>query len=963
MSASRRPCPMFPRSLHPGAYVPGGMGFGASAVYPGAYGWPPISPTMAMAGMGWLAPPGAPSAPPAGAEDDDSSPSENAPRPSPRKRQRRTPTSTSSTSTAVPVMTKAEPSDGAEKCRGASKDPAGPANHTRDPCALEAASSSCRASKIPVDEPEPEPELGGVVVGPAPDLDGDNFARLSCLLDKTLAYSSFIQTHLPPAVAGGAGNAGVGVQDEGGGSNTSSSSAGDQPEACSVAEVAAKRKREGSGEKEKSGGEDPPSCGLRGGTLRRYQSVGVSWLVSLYKNGVNGILADEMGLGKTITTLAFLAHLWERKVYGPFLVVAPLSTLSNWQAELTKWCPFIPSMLYHGSKDERAQMQRSLVAQRRGAARSPTTGAGAAGRPTDPRCLITSYDVAIRDITFLRTIKWKYLIVDEAHRLKNFECRLIRELKRLHTGNRLLLTGTPLQNNLSELWSLLNFILPDIFDDLESFRSWFNFDEVVSAGQEDSNAVHRQIIHSEQQSQVITKLHGILRPFMLRRLKQDVGLDLPQKREVVLYCAATPKQWERYEAIRNKSLAQYLETSGPRGRAPPLRVLNTIMQLRKVCNHPFLFPQFDPFLPPSSDTPQCEAEGDDEVDEPLLTADTAQEEALGSPCGTTSVPGQRLSLHYDHYNPEHRRAYCEALVAECGKFALLHKMLPVLRDGGHKVLIFSQMTTLLDLLEDYMEISQFTYCRIDGSVYQKERQSRIELFNNDPKVFAFLLSTRAGGLGINLTAADTVIIYDSDWNPQTDLQAQDRCHRIGQTKPVCVYRLITANTVESYLLRRATRKLRLEHLVIEKGKFAHRENRQKLDLSDLEDALTRTGADASFGLNVPISDEQLRRLLDREYVMQLLQEPKQKCDVSVANPTAEPAGSSYMEAEGGLPSTVGSGLDPTLPLHPNGVGGSPSCSAGTSVGGVTGPVGPAAPAAPAPSTEGFEVIEELPTVF
>eukprot|EP01012_Entosiphon_sulcatum_P064409 TRINITY_DN93225_c0_g1_i1.p1 TRINITY_DN93225_c0_g1~~TRINITY_DN93225_c0_g1_i1.p1 ORF type:complete len:707 (-),score=134.49 TRINITY_DN93225_c0_g1_i1:64-2184(-) len=654
----------------------------------------------------------------------------------------------------------------------------------------------------------PVPPPPSAEIGPAPDLDSNNFAKLNTLLDKTQAYSNFIKSNLP----------------------------------TSDAQPGEKRKREEE--------EFTKPRNMKYGDLRPYQLAGISWLVSLYKNGVNGILADEMGLGKTIMTIGLLSHLWEKKVFGPFLIVAPVSTLANWQAELARWAPEIPAVLYHGPKDERTATKEKLAASWKKKATAENGGV-----------VITSFDIARIDVRFLMGFKWKYLVVDEAHRLKNFECQLIKELKRLSTSNRLLLTGTPLQNNLSELWSLLNFIMPEIFDELESFKSWFDFDEM---NRDDDEEKKRRILHSEQQNQIITKLHEILRPFMLRRLKKDAGIDLPQKREVMLYCDTTARQMERYEAIRTRNLEAYLKEQKEKGAATTTAtsVLNTLMQLRKICNHPFLFQEFNPFL--------TRFETKKVVHEIWEEFDLGDRKPYRQKRKVEETVTKEVSS-FDIANPQDRERYATALIEECGKFKLLHKMLPQLREKGHKVLLFSQMTTLLDLLEDYLEINGYKWCRIDGSIAQKERQARIESFNTDPDLFLFLLSTRAGGLGINLTSADTVIIYDSDWNPQADLQAQDRCHRIGQTRPVCVYRLVTANTVESYLLKKATRKQRLENLVIGKGRFQSREAaNRKLDLKDLEEALSLQSASV-FGHDNAISDELLAKLLQRDYVMSLLE--------------------------------------------------------------------------------------------
>ncbi|XP_050016353.1 lymphoid-specific helicase [Alexandromys fortis] len=366
-----------------------------------------------------------------------------------------------------------------------------------------------------------------------------------------------------------------------------------------------------------------------GGVMRWYQVEGMEWLRMLWENGINGILADEMGLGKTVQCIATIALMIQRGVPGPFLVCGPLSTLPNWMAEFKR---FTPEHCY-----------------------------------------------------------WKYLIVDEGHRIKNMKCRLIRELKRFNADNKLLLTGTPLQNNLSELWSLLNFLLPDVFDDLKSSS------------------------------------------FFLSTFKID-----------------------------------------------------------------------------------------------------------------------------------------EELVTNSGKFLILDRMLPELKKRGHKVLVFSQMTSMLDILMDYCQLRNFTFSRLDGSMSYSEREKNIYSFNMDPDVFLFLVSTRAGGLGINLTAADTVIIYDSDWNPQSDLQAQDRCHRIGQTKPVVVYRLVTANTIDQKIVERAAAKRKLEKLIIHKNHFKGgqsglSQSKNFLDPKELMELLKSRDYEREVkgSREKVISDEDLELLLDR----------------------------------------------------------------------------------------------------
>ncbi|XP_050226805.1 ATP-dependent DNA helicase DDM1 [Mercurialis annua] len=531
---------------------------------------------------------------------------------------------------------------------------------------------------------------------------------------------------------------------------------------------------------------------LTGGKLKSYQIKGVKWLISLWQNGLNGILADQMGLGKTIQTIGFLAHLKGKGLDGPYLVIAPLSTLSNWVNEISRFTPSINAIIYHGDKKQRDEIRRKYMPRSIGS-KFPI--------------IITSYEVALSDARkYLRHYDWKYVAVDEGHRLKNSKCKLLKELKLIPMENKLLLTGTPLQNNLAELWSLLNFILPDIFQSHEEFESWFDFSGKAN------NESMKEEVEEKRKSQVVAKLHGILRPFLLRRLKADVELMLPRKKEIILYATLTEHQKNFQDHLINKTLEQYLQDKSNTGRTV-IRTLNNVMiQLRKNCNHPDLLESaFDGsyFYPP--------------VDQ---------------------------------------------IVEQCGKFRLLDRLLNRLFALKHKVLIFSQWTKILDIMEYYFSEKGFEVCRIDGSVRLEERRRQIDEFNDvDSSLRIFLLSTRAGGLGINLTAADTCILYDSDWNPQMDLQAMDRCHRIGQTKPVHVYRLATAQSIEGRILKRAFSKLKLEHVVIGKGQF-HQERTKSNGIVDMEEddilALFRDDETAEDKLiQTDITDEDLERVMDR----------------------------------------------------------------------------------------------------
>ncbi|KAI8368785.1 SNF2 family N-terminal domain-containing protein [Blakeslea trispora] len=598
---------------------------------------------------------------------------------------------------------------------------------------------------------------------------------------------------------------------------------------------------------------------VTGAVLRDYQLAGVEWLISLWENGLNGILADEMGLGKTLQTIGFIAHLKSMQVSGPYLIVTPLSTLANWINEFKRFAPSINVLLYHGSKEERQHMiNRKMQKKKETSYEFPI--------------VVTSYEIVMNDRKHLQKYNWKYIVVDEGHRLKNMNCRLIRELKTYSSANRLLLTGTPLQNNLSELWSLLNFLLPDIFDDLDMFQSWFDFSDINDKSGQD------RIMKEEEEDKIVTSLHTILRPFLLRRLKTDVEYALPKKKEYLLYAPLTQPQKNLYDAIIKRDLRDYLikrktvkddqletaeEEDNRRSKKKEvsykeksdrqffkdlekepeqpeidekavaktremaqavkqvngLHLQNLVMQLRKVCNHPFLF---DWPIDPATNTPILSNE----------------------------------------------------LAAQSGKVLLLDRLLTGLFDRGHKVLVFSQMTKMLDILEDWAtHLKGWPICRLDGSVSQEERRRQIEEFSEPGSdIKLFLLSTRAGGLGINLTAADTVIIFDSDWNPQMDLQAQDRVHRIGQTKPVLIYRFVAAKTVEAKILERATAKRRLEKLVISKDKFkspvasASAKRAQESTISDLAEILASEDGEqvqiVAEGDKV-ISDVDLEKLLDR----------------------------------------------------------------------------------------------------
>lgn len=704
------------------------------------------------------------------------------------------------------------------------------------------------------------------------------------------------------------------------------------------------------------------------GTLREYQHFGLDWLAGLYKNNINGILADEMGLGKTIQTIALLAHLAvEHEVWGPHLVVVPTSVMLNWEMEFKKWCPGFKILTYYGSQEERRLKRRGWMDDNRW------------------HVCITSYQLVLQDQQTFRRRNWHYMVLDEAHNIKNFRSQRWQTLLTFKTQARLLLTGTPLQNNLTELWSLLFFLMPsdeseagvEGFADLKNFSEWFRrpVEQILEHGRETMD---------DEAKEVVTKLHTVLRPYLLRRLKADVEKQMPAKYEHVVYCRLSKRQRYLYDGFMSRAQTKETLKSGNY-----LSIINCLMQLRKVCNHPDLFetrPITTSFAMPSSAIADFEIKellvrrrllGEDPfnlvdldflnlvpisreetsrrlVDDstrimaygPLrtlrgrqynrtnwmmgfdgssirstlvsmenasrktrmaelerclyfeskrhgrrpvygqslinfLTIDvynqsivqrtpkrqllsewlSNQSPVLGSmitsiedrarslessiqkfACITPAVvasdvtsaaltPIKSYSLTAAERNPPYdpfHEAQMRLSIAfpdkrllqfDCGKLQRLDKLLRDLQAGGHRALIFTQMTKMLDVLEQFLNIHGHRYLRLDGATKVEQRQILTDRFNNDTRILAFILSSRSGGLGINLTGADTVIFYDLDWNPAMDKQCQDRCHRIGQTRDVHIYRLVSEYTIESNILRKANQKRMLDDVVIQEGEF------------------------------------------------------------------------------------------------------------------------------------------------
>ncbi|XVF89383.1 hypothetical protein PTKIN_Ptkin19aG0125900 [Pterospermum kingtungense] len=529
---------------------------------------------------------------------------------------------------------------------------------------------------------------------------------------------------------------------------------------------------------------------LYGGSLHPYQLEGLNFLRFSWSKQTHVILADEMGLGKTIQSIAFLASLFEEKI-APHLVVAPLSTLRNWEREFATWAPQMNVVMYVGSAQARAVIREYEFYHPRSHKKIKKKKSGqVVSESKQDRIkfdvLLTSYEMINLDTASLKPIKWECMIVDEGHRLKNKDSKLFLSLKQYNSNHRTLLTGTPLQNNLDELFMLMHFLDAGKFGSLEEFQEEF-----------------KDISQEEQ----ISRLHKMLAPHLLRRVKKDVMKELPPKKELILRVELSSKQKEYYKAILTRNYQILTRRGGAQ-----ISLINVVMELRKLCCHPYMLEGVEPDI--------------------------------------------------EDANEAHKQ-----LLESSGKTQLLDKMMVRLKEQGHRVLLYSQFQHMLDLLEDYCTYKNWLYERIDGKVGGAERQIRIDRFNaKNSSRFCFLLSTRAGGLGINLATADTVIIYDSDWNPHADLQAMARAHRLGQTNKVMIYRLITRGSIEERMMQMTKKKMVLEHLVVGRLKA------QNINQEELDDII-RYGSEELFAdendetgksRQIHYDDADIDRLLDRE---------------------------------------------------------------------------------------------------
>ncbi|XP_030904395.2 SWI/SNF-related matrix-associated actin-dependent regulator of chromatin subfamily A containing DEAD/H box 1-like [Melopsittacus undulatus] len=510
-----------------------------------------------------------------------------------------------------------------------------------------------------------------------------------------------------------------------------------------------------------------PSILNKSFVLKPYQKVGFNWLALLHKHRLNGILADEMGLGKTIQAIAFLAYLYQKGSTGPHLIVVPVSTLDNWTKEVNLWCPDLKVLLYYGSQEDRKRLRGEII-----------------HKMVDFNVIITTYNCAISssdDRGLFRRLKLYYAIFDEGHMLKNMSSARYQHLMTINAQHRLLLTGTPVQNNLLELMSLLNFVMPHMFSSSTA--------EIRRMFSSKTNAEEQTTYEKER----IAHAKRIIKPFILRRVKDEVLKQLPPKKEFTELCAMSEKQEQLYCDFL-KNLKKNIQSNE---RKSDMR--NVMMQLRKMANHPLLHRQYytnDKLRKMSKlmlkEPTHCDAD-------PVLIFEDM-----------TVMTDFELHLLCEQFSHINKFKLDTDLILDSGKFETLDHILSDLKEKGDRVVLFSQFTMMLDILEVFLKQKQHRYLRLDGKTQISDRIHLIDEFNNNNDIFVFLLSTKAGGLGINLTSANVVILHDIDCNPYNDKQAEDRCHRVGQTREVKVIKLISKGTVEEHMLKISEQKLKLE---------------------------------------------------------------------------------------------------------------------------------------------------------
>uniref|UniRef100_A0A8C8IB79 DNA helicase n=1 Tax=Oncorhynchus tshawytscha TaxID=74940 RepID=A0A8C8IB79_ONCTS len=503
---------------------------------------------------------------------------------------------------------------------------------------------------------------------------------------------------------------------------------------------------------------------LNGKWLKPYQLIGQNWLTLLHQNNLSGILADEMGLGKTIQAISFLASLYQEGNKGPHLLTVPASTLDNWVRELNLWCPRLKVLVYYGSVEDRKYLRYDIL-----------------NRQVDYNIIISTYALTTsndNDRSLFRKLKLEYAVFDEGHMLKNMSSLRYRHLMAINAKYRLLLTGTPVQNNLLELMSLLNFIMPDMFS--SSTAQLANMFAMKSSEEQSSFEMER-ISHAKL----------IMKPFILRRVKSEVLKQLPAKEEKVEFCAMSDQQQQLYNALMQKLKGS---TNGEKRE-----LTNVMMQLRKMANHPLLHREHYTTTKLAAmsqlmlkEPTHCEA------DPALIKEDM---EVM------TDFELHRLCLQYPSVQDYQLNT---DMLLDSGKLSLLTQLLASLKNKGDRVVLFSQFTMMLDILEVFLKHLKHHYIRLDGSTPMSDRIVLIDQYNTELDIFVFLMSTKAGGLGINLTSANVVILHDIDCNPYNDKQAEDRCHRVGQTRTVKVIKLISKDSIEDGMLRIGQKKLKLE---------------------------------------------------------------------------------------------------------------------------------------------------------